>query len=54
LFKQVQSITRQQPALFIGASLAAGFAIARLGKLVASDFSHDDLPTLAGSDHGQA
>jgi hypothetical protein len=54
LFRQVQSIARQQPALFIGASFAAGFAVARLGKLVASDISQDDLPTLAGGNDAQA
>jgi len=53
LFRQVQSIARQQPALFIGASLAAGFAVARLGKLVASDISQDDIPTLAGGNDAQ-
>ena len=54
LFRQVQSMARQQPALFIGASLAAGFAVARLGKLVAADISQDDLPTLSGGNHAQA
>ena len=54
LFRQVQTIARQQPALFIGASLAAGFAVARLGKLVAADMSQDDLPTLGGGNHAQA
>jgi hypothetical protein len=54
LFKQVQTIARQQPALFIGASLAAGFAAARLGKLIAADISHDELPTLRGGNHARA
>jgi uncharacterized protein YjbJ (UPF0337 family) len=54
LFQQVQSIARQQPGLFIGASLAAGFAVARLGKLVVADASRGDLPTLGGHDHAQA
>lgn len=54
LFRQVQSIARQQPGLFIGASLAAGFAVARLGKLVVADVSRDDLPTFAGHDHAEA
>ena len=53
LVGQVQSIARKQPALFIGASLAAGFAVARLGKLVAADVSRDDLPTLPEVGHGQ-
>jgi hypothetical protein len=54
LFQQAQSIARRQPALFIGASLAAGFAVARLGKLVVADTSQDDLPTLSGDNHAQA
>jgi hypothetical protein len=54
LFQQVRSIARQQPGLFIGASLAAGFALARLGKVVATDVSRDDLPTFVGSDHAEA
>jgi hypothetical protein len=54
LFRQVQTIARRQPALFIGASLAAGFAAARLGKLVAADVSRDDLPTLNGGEHARA
>ena len=53
LFGQVQSIARRQPALFIGASLAAGFAVARLGKIVVADVSREDLPTLPEVGHGQ-
>ena len=53
LFGQVQSIARRQPALFIGASLAAGFAVARLGKLVVADVSREDLPTRPEVGHGQ-
>lgn len=53
LVTQVQSIARRQPALFIGASLAAGFAVARLGKLVVADVSKDDLPTIPEVGHAQ-
>ena len=52
LFSQARSIAQRQPALFIGASLAAGFAIARLGKIVAADASRDDLPTVPEVGHG--
>ncbi|WP_174292545.1 hypothetical protein [Sphingomonas bacterium] len=52
LFSQVKSIAQRQPALFIGASLAAGFAVARLGKIVAADVSRDDLPTMPEVGHG--
>ena len=52
LFSQAKSIAQRQPALFIGASLAAGFAVARLGKIVAADVSRDDLPTMPEVGHG--
>lgn len=52
LLGRVQTIARQQPALFIGAALAAGFALSRLGKIVAADISRDDLPTLPEVGHG--
>lgn len=52
LFGQAKSVARRQPALFIGASLAAGFAVARLGKIVAADVSRDDLPTMPEVGHG--
>lgn len=46
LVGEVQSFARRQPAAFIGVAFAAGFALARFGKLVAADVSKDDLPTL--------
>lgn len=52
LVGQVRSFARRQPALFVGACLAAGFAVARLGKVVAADVSRDDLPTLPEVGHG--
>lgn len=48
LLSHVQSFARRQPGVFVGAALAAGFAVARLGKIVASDLSRDDLPTMPG------
>jgi len=53
LLGQVQSFARRQPGLFIGASLVAGFALARFGKLVAADVSRDDLPVMPEVGHGQ-
>ncbi len=53
LFGQARTFARQQPAVFIGASFAAGFALARFGKIVAADVSRDDLPTLPEVGHGQ-
>ena len=52
LVAQVKSLARRQPALFVGASLAAGFAVARFGRIVAADVSHDDLPTMPEVGHG--
>lgn len=46
LFSQVQSFARRQPGVFIGAMFAAGFGLARFGKILAADVSRDDLPTL--------
>lgn len=53
LTREVQSFARRQPALFIGATLIAGFAVARLGKIVAGDVSREDLPTVPEVGHGQ-
>jgi hypothetical protein len=53
LLKQVQSFAQRQPGLFIGASLVAGFAVARFGKVVAADVSSDDLPVMPEVGHGQ-
>ena len=40
----LQDLARRQPALFAGASLAAGFALARVGKVAVSGASQADLP----------
>jgi hypothetical protein len=53
LLQQVQGFARRQPGLFIGASLVAGFALARFGKVVAADVSSDDLPVMPEVGHGQ-
>lgn len=46
IVSNVQTFARRQPALFIGATFAAGFALARFGKIVAADVSTDDVPTM--------
>lgn len=59
LAREVDGFARRRPALFIGAALAGGFAVARLGKIAAGDLSREDLPSVPaiGSspevDHGQ-
>jgi len=50
---EVQSFAKARPALFMGAALAAGFAVARLGKIVAGDLSRDDLPSMPEVANGQ-
>ena len=52
LFAEMRTFARRQPAVFVGASLAAGFAVARLGKVLAADLSRDDLPTMPEVGHG--
>ena len=49
----VQAFATRQPALFMAAAFAAGFAVARVGKVVAGDLSRDDLPTMPEVGHGQ-
>ena len=53
LLRQAQLFARRKPAMFLGASLAAGFAVARVGKIVAADLSRDDLPVMPEVGHGQ-
>lgn len=54
LLTQAGSLARKQPALFVGASLVAGFAVARLGKIVVADVSREDLPTIPEVGHGNS
>ena len=46
LLGNLQDLARRQPAVFVGASLAAGFAMVRVGKVAASGMSRADLPKL--------
>jgi hypothetical protein len=46
LMTNLEDLARRQPAVFIGASMAAGFAMVRLGKVAVSGISRDDLPTV--------
>lgn len=48
---QVNDFARRQPALFLGASLALGFAAARLGK-TALDRGRDEEPDAYGAAYG--
>ncbi len=44
LMSNLEDLARRQPALFVGASLAAGFALTRVGRVAASGVSSADLP----------
>ncbi len=49
LLGNMRDLARRQPALFTGASIAAGFALARFGKIAVAGASRDDLPTMPGA-----
>ena len=53
LMRGLQDLANRQPALFTGASLAAGFALARVGRVAVSEMSKGDLPHLPETVHGQ-
>ncbi len=46
LMGNLQDLAQRQPALFAGASLAAGFALARVGKVAVAGASKADLPRM--------
>ena len=51
LMGNLQDLAQRQPALFAGASLAAGFALARVGKVAVAGASKADLPHMPGTNH---
>ena len=50
---EVQSFATRRPAIFMAAAFATGFAIARVGKVIAGNVSRDDLPTIPEVGDGQ-
>lgn len=48
----VRAFAERRPGIFIGLSLAAGFALARFGKIAAADVSRADLPVLSEASRG--
>jgi hypothetical protein len=44
LLSKLQDLSRRQPAVFVGATMAAGFAAVRVGKLAAAGTSRADPP----------
>lgn len=45
LLGDLGSLARRQPALFVGASMAAGFALARVGRVAVSSPSQEPAPS---------
>lgn len=46
LMGKLQDLARRQPAIFVGAAMAAGFAAVRVGKIAAAGVSEADLPAM--------
>ncbi len=44
LMGNLEDLAHRQPALFVGAAMAAGFALVRLGRVAAAGASSADLP----------
>ncbi|MDQ2763559.1 MAG: hypothetical protein M3Y22_08760 [Pseudomonadota bacterium] len=44
LMDNLQDLVKRQPALFTGATLAAGFALARVGRIAVASAARTDLP----------
>lgn len=51
LMGNLQDLAQRQPALFAGASLATGFALARVGKIAVAGASKADLPKMPEISH---
>lgn len=49
LLSNLGGLARRQPALFVGASMAAGFALTRVGRLAVSTPAHAPSPAIATS-----
>jgi hypothetical protein len=52
LMGNIQDLARRQPALFVSASLVAGFALARVGRVAMSGMSQTDLLSFPGHASG--
>lgn len=46
LLGKLEDLARRQPAVFVGAAMAAGFAAVRFGRVAASGATRDDLPSM--------
>jgi hypothetical protein len=46
LMGKLQDLARRQPAIFVGAAMAAGFGAVRLGRIAAAGASKADLPSV--------
>jgi hypothetical protein len=54
LLGDLSSLARRQPALFVGASMAAGFALSRVGRLAMADTTSASSPGSTVSDKAAA
>lgn len=54
LLGNLEDLARRQPAVFVGASMAAGFAMVRVGRLAAAGASRADLPSSRPSTESKA
>ena len=54
LLGELGSLARRQPALFVGASMAAGFALARVGRLAVTAPAHSAAPAQGSAPAGAA
>jgi hypothetical protein len=52
LLANLQDLARRQPAIFVGASMAAGFAMVRVGKNAVSAMSDESVPATPELSHG--
>lgn len=53
LFRELGGFASRQPALFVGASIAAGFALTRVGRIAVSGATQADLPTMPGGESSE-
>lgn len=52
LLGKVNDLARRQPAVFVGAAMALGFAAVRIGKVAVAGASRADLPNMPEVPHG--
>ncbi len=51
LLSKLEGLAQRQPAVFVGAAMAAGFAAVRFGKVAVAGATRADLPNMPGASH---